>query len=54
MILKTFEHAGCLGFGLEGFLPDITIETTTLLPQRQFQFVAIVAGQLVLSMLPLV
>jgi len=52
MLLQTFEHAGCLGLGLEGFLADITIETTALLSQREFQFGPIVDGQLVLLNLP--
>jgi len=50
MLLQTFEHAGCLGLGLEGFLAGITIETTAVLSQREFQFVPIVDGQLVLNL----
>jgi len=50
MLLQTFEHAGCLGLGLEGFLADITIQTTAVLSQREFQFVPIVDGQLVLNL----
>ena len=50
MLLQTFEHDGCLGLGLEGFLADITVETTAVLPQQAFQFVPIVDGQLVFNL----
>jgi hypothetical protein len=50
MLLQTFEHAGCVGLGLEGFLVDITIEMTALLSHWEFQFVPIVDGQLVLNL----